>query len=114
MFTRYKARFMTSEVFAPATLMPAPHGAGKRYNEGMTVALDLLSELARSDGHLKHYVLDDRVSLYNGMGNAQLSQPVTEATFKYLLDNDLIVPIGGRETRIYKISDAGKAKLSAT
>jgi len=81
--------------------------------EGMTVALDLLSELARSDGHLKHYVLDNRVSLYNGMGNAQLTQPVTEATFKHLRDKGLIVRIEGRETQIYKISDAGKARLSA-
>ncbi len=81
--------------------------------EGMTVALDLLSELVRSDGHLKHYVLDNRVSLYNGKGNAQLTQPVTEAAFKYWRDNGLIVGIGGRETRIYKISDAGKARLSA-
>jgi len=58
--------------------------------EGMTVALDLLSELALSDGHLKHCVLDNRVSLYNGMGNAQLTQPVTEETFRYWRDNSLI------------------------
>ncbi len=58
--------------------------------EGMTVALDLLSELALSDGHLKHCVLDNRVSLYNGMGNAQLTQPVTEETFRYWRDDSLI------------------------
>jgi hypothetical protein len=47
------------------------------------------------------------------MGNAQLTQPVTWAAFKYLRDNCLIAPIEGRETRIYRISDAGKARLSA-
>jgi hypothetical protein len=77
----------------------------------MKAALDLLAELHRSDGHLKQHVVENRVSLYNGMGGAQLSQPVPEGTFKYLLDNGWIVRTEGRETRVFRISDAGKAQL---
>lgn len=79
--------------------------------EQMKAALDLLAELHRSDGHLKQYVVANCVSLYNGMGGAQLSQPVPEDTFKYLLEHGWIVRTEGQETGIFKISDAGKAQL---
>jgi hypothetical protein len=78
-------------------------------------AMDVLDKLDRG-AHLMHDVVGEQVDLYDGdpaAGSPRGSQRVEMKTFVELRDNKLIRKTGGREVRQYKISEAGRAALSA-
>jgi hypothetical protein len=73
----------------------------------------ILEEMRRTNGWIKHDVLDKKQDLFDpAVGNPQTGEQIDSTTFNALIGNGWIETTDTREIRRYRISQAGVARLA--